>query len=205
MLGGDPGDSQVFKLLIARFELGRKSQLIRLPTHQVTLLQQQATDHAANIILGGVHPASIDRSGFQQPHALAPGLQRANHFDRIIVKRRSGNDFGKEPRRTIGLTETGIRFHDNSRQFFIDIAIESHDSAECADHIAQIGFLIRLSDIRIYRTPARIHMLNNHRRRLIKFLNQFKCRIGIHQVIEADRGAAVQQFGIADADFLTVS
>ena len=37
-----------------------------------------------------------------------------------------------------------------------------------------------------------------------KFLAQFECRVGIHQVVKADGGSALQQTGVANTDFFAV-
>jgi len=206
VFGNQPGDTQIFHLFRGGLDFGGECQfLCLLPTDQVAFLHQQTAHNAADIILTGINDLAVNRTGFQQSNPLTPFLERANGLNRISIIGRRHNHFGKETRRAFGFAKAGIGFHNHRCNVLIHISIQGDNPAESTDHIPQIGSLIGPGNIGIHRTSAGIHVLDYHGGRFVKFLDQFKRGIGIHQVIETDGGSrSIDHPGSAHADFFGI-
>ncbi len=164
MLRHFPGEAHRVHLFRRRGALRHGAQFALLDFTQIRLLHQHSAVNALQLQFA----FRLQAAGGQFEQA------------QIFLRRENGFGFFIETRRGDALHE---KFRDLFRRRRIHDAVERQHAAERRNRIARQRFQIRLAQRSLLRRPARIVVLDDHRRRIGKFPGQAARRFEVHEIV----------------------
>ena len=136
----------------------------------ISLLHEHATAYRAIVQRG----TRSDRSGrLEQPHILLPRGPCRDDLERLRFECQ-GDDALDEP----------VRLGDQVGRRLVDGSIEGQNAAECTERIAGIGSLEGLAEYGSDCRTARVVMLDDHNRGLLKLADKVPGAFEIKDIVE---------------------